>query len=124
MIEQPDLRPVQERGNIYVLQSDYCCKGFTVPAGYRCDGASIPRFAWTMTGLLPDGLHRAAALVHDYLYSEGGSTIRYGAPFTYSRRQADKIFREILTELHLIKWHIAVLYIGVRLGGFLHWRSK
>lgn len=38
-----------------------------VPEGYHTDGASVPRFFWTITGYLPDGRHRAAAVAHDFL---------------------------------------------------------
>lgn len=123
-MDQPDIRPVKESGKIYVLQADYDCKGFTVPAGYQHDGASVPRFAWTLTGLLPDGIHRPAALIHDYLYWMGGLASRYGYPFSYSRKTADNIFREILNDLKLKKWHVAVLYWGVRIGGGSSWKKK
>src|SRR5690606_37335397 len=44
----------------------------TVPAGFEHDGASVPRLLWTLSGAAPDGLHRAAALVHDFNYRHRG----------------------------------------------------
>lgn len=40
---------------------------FEVPERYATDGASVPRWLWSLTGYLPDGKHRAAAVAHDYL---------------------------------------------------------
>ena len=121
MIPQPDIRAIKERGDIYVLQSDYECLGFTVPAGFEYDGASVPRAVWTTSGMTPDGYYRPAALVHDWLYSQGGHAVRYGQPFNYTRKIADGIFRDILRELRLIRWHTFVLFIGVRMFGWLSW---
>ena len=44
----------------------------TIPEGYQNDGASVPRLAWTLSGLRPDGLLRAAALIHDWLCDHKG----------------------------------------------------
>lgn len=49
-----------------------------IPAGFKYDGASVPRFVWSIIGLLPDGLGRAAALVHDYLYVHKGALPKGG----------------------------------------------
>ena len=38
-----------------------------IPERYWTDGASVPRWLWSLTGYLPDGKHRAAAVVHDFL---------------------------------------------------------
>lgn len=64
----------------YILDTDYTYhwkiggKHFriTIPAGFKYDGASVPRVFWSVTGFLPDGLGRAAALVHDFIYVHKG----------------------------------------------------
>lgn len=43
-----------------------------VPTTFKSDGASVPRIAWTLSGIRPDGLIRAAAWIHDYLYYHHG----------------------------------------------------
>lgn len=116
MIEQPDIRPVSQ-GGMYDLHTDYSYDGLTVPAGFEYDGASVPRVLWTLTGLLPDGIHRPAALIHDYLYRQGGHCTRYNLPFRYSRRHADRMFRRMLIDLGVMKWRVVILYLGVRLYG-------
>lgn len=44
-----------------------------VPLGTETDGATVPRIVWTVTGIRPDGLIRAAALVHDWIYVNDGN---------------------------------------------------
>lgn len=34
MIQQPDIRPVKENGDLYELQEDYTYRGITVPKGF------------------------------------------------------------------------------------------
>jgi hypothetical protein len=43
---------------------------WAVPAGYRSEGASIPRILWSAVGGPWDGSYDAAAIVHDY-YCDG-----------------------------------------------------
>ncbi|MFY0658122.1 MAG: DUF1353 domain-containing protein [Neptunomonas phycophila] len=45
----------------------------TVPEGIETDGATVPRVVWTLSGIRPDGLIRAAALVHDWIYVNDGN---------------------------------------------------
>lgn len=71
----PDSRPISDR--LYQLFNDYryiwtlkvreadgsfkdIKNRITIPSGLRYDGASVPRFFWTITGIKPDGLQRAA----------------------------------------------------------------
>jgi hypothetical protein len=41
---------------------------FVVPAGFESDGASIPRFAWSIIGHPFKDEYCLPALLHDYLY--------------------------------------------------------
>ena len=50
----------------------------TAPTGFIFDMASIPRPLWSILGITPDGLHRAAALVHDFLTYYAGK-LPFGA---------------------------------------------
>ncbi len=84
----------------------------TVPAGTRTDLASIPRL---LTPLLPvNDTHRAAAVLHDYLYRT----------HVVSRRLADKIFRQAMEELGVSAWKRWAMWAGVRLGGWVGWRKR
>ena len=46
---------------------DEVCNKMIIKKGFRWDGASVPKLFWWV-GFEPDGKHRAAALVHDFIY--------------------------------------------------------
>jgi hypothetical protein len=138
-LEQPDLRPITERH--YRLYQDYCYCWYTrelrnrirIAAGFTSDGASVPRIAWTFAGLTPDGLIRAAALVHDFLYAYSGQ-LPPGAhqieqqpslwmPVTgrWSRRDADRLFASIMRESGVSRTRRRIAYLAVRAFGGSGW---
>ncbi len=123
-LEQPDIRPTGY--GQYTLHESYTYRPqptgrgsiLTIPAGFVHDGASVPQFLWGITGIRPDGLIRAAALVHDYIY-------RYaGWEGLYTRKEADVLFRHIIREAGLGWWTAARAYRAVRLFGWIPWRKN
>lgn len=107
-----------------------------VPKGFVFDGASVPRILWTLIGITPDGLHRAAALVHDFIYRYDGflpngsfweigmNCELIGLPgVRWNRDQADKLFARMLREGGVSKFKRRLMYQGVRLGGWIHWND-
>ena len=101
--------------------------------GFEYDGASVPRLAWSLSGLRPDGLIRAAALPHDYLYRykgrlpgcehtvwcEGLGWLRVAG--CWSRRDADRLFGRIMREAGVRKFQRRIAYRFVRALGWLSW---
>lgn len=85
-----------------------------VPAGFEHDGASVPRVVWTLSGLVPDGLIRAAALAHDYVYR--------GNVRSLTRRQADAMLHDLMVEAGISRWRAYVAWAGVRVGGWAAWK--
>lgn len=84
-----------------------------VPKGFKTDLASIPRlFQWLIS---VNGLHRAAAILHDYLYQE--------KPDWCTRALADQIFLEAMKVAGETWWRRRAMYTAVRLGGWLYWRE-
>ena len=87
--------------------------GFTVPAGFRCDGCSVPRFFWRF--IFPPGHPKAlrAGFLHDFIYRT--------RPVGVSRRQADRLFlgQMIIDGVAPAKAYLA--YLGVRLCGWIAW---
>ena len=85
---------------------------WTVPAGFRCDLASVPRL------LLPIALpwHRSAraGVLHDYLYLRG----------LVPRTRADALFREALIADDPANGSAACwsMWLAVRAGGWRAWR--
>jgi hypothetical protein len=79
-----------------------------VPAGFTTDFASTPFFMWKT------GLYSKAAVIHDYLYQ---SKIR-------SRHMADLIFKEAMIVLGVKKWKAQVMYMAVRLFGWIGYKKN
>ncbi len=121
MIQQPDIRPIKENGDLYELQEDYTYKDITVPKGFCYDGASVPRLALTPFGFQRDGIHRPAALVHDWLYVRRGWN---GDQQRYSREDADRLFKEMLIGCGVKGWHVAIAYAFVRAFGWIAWDKR
>jgi len=87
-----------------------------VHAGFITDGASIPRWLWSLVGLHPRSpeIGQAAAL-HDLLY-------RY-APKGITRSQADDLLAEGMAALNASRWQIWKVRNGLRLFGWIEWRK-
>ena len=95
------------------LTADLHCVPFhgckiDVPKGFECDGASIPRWAWSFVGspFQPDILR--AAVVHDYLYRTGS---------VGSRSIADAIFRKMMLDDGVGFVRRQLIYFAVRCWG-------
>ena len=83
-----------------------------VPAGFKTDLASVPRFLWGKYP--PFGSYTRAAIIHDYLYS----TRYFGKD---SRKLADKIFREVMKLDKVPESTILQFYRSVRWWGWIVW---
>ena len=105
---QPDNRPIGRY--TYVLCEAWNNSGVTVPGGFINDGGSVPRFAWSLTGLTPDGPGRAAWVMHDYLYR-----FSIGA-----RLEADREMRRLLRAAGVNAVQAGIAYAAVRVGGARH----
>lgn len=130
MKKQPHIIPVKESGDLYVLQEDFTMYlgkyghhvNVIVRKGFRHDGASVPRWFWSLTGLTRDGMHRAAALIHDYLYTIRGKLNTYdGHPYTMNRKDVDKLFKAMLKDYGIANHRVWIAYRGVRLFGQSYW---
>ena len=86
---------------------------YTIPAGFECDGASIPRAFWRVIGPPMDCHYIEEAIRHDWLYLYQ----------PVSRATADKAFFVWLDKKVLrIRRHL--IYAAVRLFGWIPWRNK
>lgn len=87
----------------------------TVPKGFKTNLASSPRPLWF--AISPSGKHNAAAVVHDWLYSEYNDT-------GINRTLADKIFYRIMLECGVNKIKAKLMYYAVRNFGSVCWQHK
>ena len=84
-----------------------------VPKDFVTDYASVPRFLHWL--LRPDGNYKSAAVVHDWIYKKNCS---------YSRKEADLLFKEAMESLSIEFWKVSLLYLGVRSFGWAVWKQK
>lgn len=90
----------------------------TVRAGFLSDGASIPRWLWSLVGPRFDCKTFPCALAHDALYAA-----ELPCPGAWRRDVADAIFRDLLKEhgVSVVKreayWAAVRLFGGVTLPG-------
>jgi len=117
-LTQPKIEPVQESGKLYILLETYVIhhmlRTITIPKGFRSDGATKSRLLFQR-----DGMHRAAAWGHDYLYSVKGAVFDY----TYTRLEADRLFRDMLIRYGVKSWHVKLAYAAVRIFGWYPWNK-
>lgn len=98
----------------------------TVPAGFKTDFASIP---FGFRNLFPPlSLYARPAIVHDFLYATKGTgayRLRrwINRAQDYTRKEADKIFKEAMTVVGVPAWQREAMYRAVRLGGGKGWGS-
>ena len=95
----------------------------TVPAGFEFDLSSVPRPFWPL--IAPFELSIVAPLLHDFLYSHGGRPPAGSVepPRTYSRAEADRMFREIMEAEGVAAWRRVLAYGAVRVFGRSAWRG-
>lgn len=105
----------------YILMRKYSYKIHNriieVPANFITDLASTPKILWNI--FEPAGKnYTRSALVHDYLYSKN-------CIYTdISRKEADKIFLEIMKERGVSFWKRHLMFIAVRMFGRLFFRKE
>lgn len=95
-----------------------------IPKGFVTDFASIPKAVQMMPGFEVNGLSRAPAVLHDFLYQRRGVFENMGRKVHFSRAQVDAMFRIALAECG-VPWHVRwAMYMGVRVGGWLFWKRR
>lgn len=92
--------------------TDATGQSWGIPAGFITDLASIPR---ALHWLIPvNGQHRAAAILHDYLY----------VVQTCARHQADALFLDAMTTSGVRWTQRHAMHAAVRVAGGLYWRRN
>ncbi len=116
---------VQER--TWRLEAPYTCQHevnrITVPDQFEFDLASVPRLFWWL--IAPFELSIAAPLLHDFLYHYGGE-LPDGSVIpsrSYSREEADLLFRDMMEQEGVSPWRRAAAYRAVRWLGSGAWSA-
>lgn len=99
---------------------------FCVPAGYKTNGASIPRALWSFMN--PFGVALPAAILHDFLVRESELTLNKGIEFEGKKirwRKATEYFKEALHDITTIPaWKIPIICKSVNLNGRINHRGN
>jgi hypothetical protein len=96
---------------------------YVIPAGFKFDGASIPKFLHTW--LSPTGVLLMGGLVHDYAYKYETLLRKYGKETmgVLTQKKADEIFRDINIEQNGFHFLNYLAYWALRIGGFMAWNG-
>ena len=98
-------------------------ENFVIPAGFKFDGASIPKFLHTF--LSPVGVLLMGGLVHDYAYKYE-TLLKKNKKDTMgviTQKTADTIFRDINIQINGFYLMNRLAYYSLRLGGFMAWNK-
>lgn len=120
--------PAAYDGKVFTLVQDFGWQDYQhgslrVRAGYRFNGASVPRPGRFIIDRTECGL--LATLYHDALYETKGDLTLYGIgyqrKFRFSRKEADVLFLDHMIEDNVKWWKRELAYRTVRLAGASHW---
>jgi len=117
MMHQPSMSPVPERG-LWVNNTDFevNIRGhkILIPGFFCIDGASIPRYLWSIIYHPFDARVILAALVHDWLYWS----------HQVSKEEADLIFLDLLIANGVNPYTAYLMYKAVAVFGDNSWSLK
>lgn len=102
----------------FVLEDDLCYEGsedgWTVPAGFETDFATVPRI---IQWLIPTyGKYTLAAILHDYFCVELSRAHRQGREPFITSSNTDGVFRRTMRELGVPFAQRWLIWTGVRWG--------
>lgn len=85
---------------------------YTIPEGFRCDLASVPRIFRSVA--TPWHQSARAGILHDCIY-------RWAIWWGVTRSESDELYRQALVDDEVSRWRAWVQKRGVRLGGWRSW---
>lgn len=110
-----DLKIVNE--NLFILSKDKTVESLgysvTVKKGFDFDGASIPKWLWSIYGSPLNGDYVVASLIHDGLY----------ASQKLSKNLSDKIFLDVMKQSKVGYIKRTSMYLAVKMFGGKDWKK-
>ena len=103
--------------NVFILFEDVVVESLgysiTVKKGFDFDGASIPKWLWSIYGSPLNGNYVVASLIHDGLY----------ASQKVSKRISDKIFLDVMKQSNVGYIKRTSMYLAVTMFGGKDWKE-
>ena len=103
--------------NVFILSKDKTVESLgyrvTVKKGFDFDGASIPKWLWSIYGSPLNGNYVVASLIHDGLY----------ASQKVSKSVSDKIFLDIMKQSNVRYIKRTSMYLAVKMFGGKDWKE-
>ena len=103
--------------NVFILSEDKTVESLgysvTVKKGFDFDGASIPKWLWSIYGSPLNGNYVVASLIHDGLY----------ASQKVSKRVSDKVFLDVMKQLNVGYIKRTSMYLAVKMFGGKDWKE-
>ena len=103
--------------NVFILSEDKTVESLgysvTVKKGFDFDGASIPKWLWSIYGSPLNGNYLVASLIHDGLY----------ASQKVSKSVSDKIFFDIMKQSNVGYIKRTSMYLAVTMFGGKDWKE-
>ena len=103
--------------NLFILSKDKTVESLgysvTVKKGFDFDGASIPKWLWSIYGSPLNGNYVVASLIHDGLY----------ASQKVSKSLADKIFLDVMKQSKVGYIKRTSMYLAVKMFGGKDWKE-
>ena len=103
--------------DVFILSEDKTVESLgcrvTIKKGFDFDGASIPKWLWSIYGSPLNGNYVVASLIHDGLY----------ASQKVSKRVSDKIFLDIMKQSKVGYIKRTSMYLAVKMFGGKDWKE-
>ena len=110
-----DLKVNIIKEDVFILLEDVTVEvlgySITVKKGFDFDGASIPKWLWSIYGSPLNGDYVVASLIHDGLY----------ASQKVSKKVSDKIFLDVMKQSNVGYIKRTSMYLAVKLFGGKAW---
>ena len=105
------------KNDVFILLEDVVVESLgykiTVKKGFDFDGASMPKWLWSIYGSPLNGNYVVASLIHDGLY----------ASQKLSRELSDKIFLDLMKQHEVGYIKRQTMYYAVRMAGWYSWEQ-
>lgn len=89
----------------------------SVPSGFKFNGSSIPRLAWTLLGESPmQGAHVHASVVHDYAYQNEEVDV--------TRKESDSLYLQMCVQHGMKKSKALIMWAFIRVFGYFAYKER